>query len=176
MNLTEKQKKVIVDVVTILLLIGAFGLAFYTGLVGTKSSGEPMLTLNVFSIIAVVGSLVMMGVGGISELISRVKNNTVTWSFTAFMAVQAVAFVGMCAIIIGLNSGAFARENSWIRGLFLVFVAVEVLGYIQAVIYSNTLEGEAGESEDDEDYDEAYEDDEDYDEECEDEEIEDSEE
>lgn len=156
MNLTEKQKKTIVDVVTILLLIGAFGLAFYTGLVGTKTSGEPMLALNVFSIIAVVGSLVMMGVGGISELISRVKNNTVTWSFTAFMAVQAVAFVGMCAIIIGLNSGAFARENSWIRGLFLSFVAVQILGYIQAVIYSNTLEGEAGEPEDDDEAEEDY--------------------
>ena len=68
MNLTEKQKKSIVDTVTILLLIAAFALAFYTGLVGNKSSGEPMLALNVFSIIAVVGSLVMMGVGGISEM------------------------------------------------------------------------------------------------------------
>ncbi len=149
MNLTEKQKKLIVDGVTILLLIGAFALAFYTGLVGRKSTGEPMLALNVFSIIAVAGSLVLLGVGGISELISRVRNNTVTWSFTAFISAQAVAFVGMCAIIIGLNSGAFATESGWIRGLFLSFVSVLIVGYIQAVIYSNTIEDEYDGDDDD---------------------------
>ncbi|MBE6759671.1 MAG: hypothetical protein E7554_06205 [Ruminococcaceae bacterium] len=162
MNLTEKQKKLIVDTVTVVLLIGAFALAFYTGLVGKKSTGEPMIDLNIFSIIAVLGSLVLMGVGGVSEMISRIKNNTVTWSFTAFMAVQAVAFVGMCAIVIGLNSGAFSTDSGWIRGLFLCFVAVQVLGYIQAVIYSNTLEGNADgadESEDEAETDEEFDED-----------------
>lgn len=157
-------KKLLVDLVTVILLAAAFGLAYYTGLVGDSATGEPMLDLKVFSLIAVVGSLVLMAVGSVSELISRVKNDTVTWSFTAFMAVQVVAFVGMCAVIIGLNSGAFTTDSGWIRGLFLGFAAVEILGYVQSVIYANTLdsyveveegEEESGTEEADDDAEEA---------------------
>ncbi len=153
-------KKLLVDLLTVALLAVAFGLAYFTGLVGDSTTGEPMLDLKVFSLIAVGGVLVLMAVGSVTELISRVKNDTVTWSFTAFMALQVVAFVGMCAIVIGLNSGAFAASSPWIRGLFLSFAAIELVGYVQAVLYTNTMDSVLGPDED-EDEDEA----DDYDEE-----------
>jgi len=149
-SMTAKTKKLIVDLSTVIMLVVAFGLAYYTGLVGTKETGEAMLDTKVFGLISVAGSLLLMCVGGVSELLSRIQRGTVTWSFTAFMAVQVFAFVGMCAIVIGLLSGAFATDSAWIRGLFLSFVAVQVVGYVQAVIYSNTLEAVEGAEEDEE--------------------------
>lgn len=147
-----KSKK-IVDIVTIALLAAAFGLAYYTGLVGSDANGGPMLAANTFAIIIVCSSLVLMLVGGISELTTRVKNNAVTVSFTAFMAVQAVSLVGMCAIAVALVSGAFTADNSWIRALFIMCAAVQLLGYTQAVIYTGGVEEqaalEAGLSDDD---------------------------
>ncbi len=137
-----KSKK-IVDIVTIALLAAAFGLAYYTGLVGSEASGGPMLAANTFAIIIVCSSLVLMLVGGISELLARVKNNAVTVSFTAFMAVQAVSFVGMCAVAVALVSGAFTADNSWIRVLFIMCAAVQLLGYTQAVIYTGGVEEKA---------------------------------
>lgn len=134
-----KSKK-IVDIVTIVLLTCAFGLAYYTGLVGEKSPNVMLLDTTTFSLIAICGSLVLMFVGGVSELIARVKNNAVTVSFTAFMAVQVFAFVGMCAICIALLSGAFGTDNGWIRGLFIVFAAVQLVGYAQAVLYTGGTE------------------------------------
>ncbi len=149
-SMTAKTKKLIVDLATVIMLVVAFGLAYYTGLVGTKETGEAMLDTKVFGLISIAGSLLLMCVGGVSELLSRIQRGTVTWSFTAFMAIQVFAFVGMCAIVIGLLSGAFATDSAWIRGLFLTFVAVQVVGYVQAVIYSNTLEAVEGVEEDEE--------------------------
>ena len=138
--MNAKTSKLIVDIGTIVMLVVAFGLAFYTGLVSNAETGEPMLDMKVFSLIAVLGSVILLAVGGVSELMSRVKSNTVTWSFTAFMAVQVFALVGMCAIAVGLLTGSFSHESQWIRGMFLSFVSVLLLGYIQAVIYSNSIE------------------------------------
>ena len=154
-----KNKKLLVDLGTVALLVVAFGLAYYTGLVGDSVTGEPMLGLNVFSIIAIGGTLVLMAVGSVSELISRVRNNTVTWSFTAFMAVQVVALVGMCALVIGLNAGAFVTGSGWVRGLFLAFAAINILGYVQAVLYSNTIDELTEDDDIDEDDDEDIDDD-----------------
>ena len=137
-----KSRK-IVDIVTIVMLVCAFGLAYYTGLVGKNAYGEALLKPDTFALIAICGTLVLMLVGGISELVSRVKNNAVTVSFTAFMAVQVVSFIGMCAISIALLSGAFTADSGWIRGLFIVFAAVQLLGYTQAVIYTGTSEEKA---------------------------------
>ncbi len=137
-----KSKKII-DIVTVVLLICAFGLAYYTGLVGRKIDGSPMLELKTFALIAICGTLVLMFVGGVSELIARVKNNAVTVSFTAFMALQIVSFFGMCAVSAALLSGAFETTSGWIRGLFIFFAAVQLLGYVQAVIYTGGVEGKA---------------------------------
>lgn len=137
-----KSKKII-DIATIVLLIAAFGLAYYTGLVGRKADGQPMLELKTFALIAICGTLVLMFVGGVSELLARVKNNAVTVSFTAFMALQVVSFIGMCAISIALLSGAFETTSGWIRGLFVFFAAVQLLGYVQAVIYTGGTEEQA---------------------------------
>jgi len=153
-------KKLLVDFLTVLLLAAAFGIAYYTGLVGKNTTGEPMIDIKVFGLIAVGGTLILMAVGSVAELISRVKNDTVTWSFTAFMAAQVVAFVGMCALVIGIVSGAFATDSAWIRGLFLSFAATEILGYVQSVIYANTLDSYTEESEEADEVD--LEDDEDY--------------
>lgn len=148
--MNSKTSKLIVDIATVAMLIVAFGLAFFTGFVTNKETGEPMLDMNIFALIAVLGSVILVAVGSVSELMSRVKNNTVTWSFTAFMAVQVVALVGMCAIVIGLLSGAFSTESAWIRGLFLCFVAAMLLGYCQAVVYSNVMESRELPAEDEE--------------------------
>jgi len=134
-----KSKK-IVDIVTIVLLTVAFGMAYYTGLVGTKENGAMMLNTKTFAFIAVGGSLMLLLVGGVSELIARIKNNAVTGSFTAFMAVQVFSFIGMCAVAIALASGAFGTDSGWIRALFIVFVAVQLVGYVQAVIYTGGAE------------------------------------
>ncbi len=154
-------KKLLVDFMTVLLLAAAFGIAYYTGLVGKNNAGEPMIDIKVFGLIAVGGTLILMAVGSVAELVSRVKNDTVTWSFTAFMAVQVVAFVGMCALVIGIASGAFATDSAWVRGLFLSFAATEILGYVQSVVYANTLDSYTEESDEDdednfEDEDEEY--------------------
>lgn len=134
-----KSKK-LVDIITVLLLACAFGLAFYTGLVGQKANGEYMLNTGTFCLISVLGSLVLMAVGGASEMIARVKNNHVTWSATAFMAVQVFAFIGMCAVAIAVKTGAFDESSALIRVLFIVFALIELLGYVQAVLYTGGIE------------------------------------
>ena len=134
-----KSKK-LVDIVTVVLLACAFGLAYYTGLVGKNETGGMMLKTNTFALISIVGSLVLMFVGGVSELIARVKNNAVTWSFTVLMSVQVFAFFGMCAISVALLTGAFSHDSGWIRALFIVFAAIELLGYVQAVLYTGGVE------------------------------------
>lgn len=137
-----KSKKII-DFATVGLLIVAFGMAYFTGLVGTKGNGAMMLNTGTFALISICASLVLMGVGGGSELMARVKNNAATYSFTSFMAVQLFAFFGICAICVALLSDAVSPTSGWIRGLFIVFVAIELLGYIQSVLYIGGTENKA---------------------------------
>lgn len=139
----KNTSKNIVDIVTIAMLVIAFGLAYYTGLVGKTSLGEPLLSSGLFSLIAIAGSAILFFVGGISELLGRIKNNTVTKSFTAFFVVQSLAVVGMAGCMVYLLAGIFTTDSALLRILYIVFAFVEVLGYVEALIYTNLCDRRA---------------------------------
>lgn len=141
--------KRIIDIITVVMLVGAFGLAYYTGLVGEKAAllgKEPMLSSGMFALVSIAGVLVLMLVGSANELIGRVKTGTVTLSFSIFAAVQVFALIGMCAIMIALNSGAFTRESTVIRILYILFAAIPVIGYAQSILYTAAQDKAASEA------------------------------
>lgn len=128
------------DVMTIILLLAAFGIAFYTGFIGKNDAGDPMLGTNVLAIISIIGTALLLAVGAASTMYARVKNNMVTVSFTAFCCVQLLAFIGMCTIMIMLWTGMFDVDSKLIQILFIIFTLTITMGYVDALLYADNLE------------------------------------
>lgn len=127
------------DILTVLLLLAAFGMAYYTGFVGKSPDGSPMLATNMFAIVSMAGAAVLFVVGAVSAMVSRVKNNLVTLSFTVLCCVQVFAVIGMCTIMTMLWTGMFALDNSVIRALYIIFTLIITMGYVDALLFSDNI-------------------------------------
>lgn len=168
--------KKLLDVLTVVLLAGAFILAFYTGFVKTNPvTGSPALETVPLAIISVVGAIVLFAVGCGSTAAARSKSETMTKSFVGLLVVQAASVVGMATIMLFLLLEMFPLTSIGIRILYIVFAMIGVLGYIDALLYTEAVigDGEDEEAEDDddgEDEDDDYDDYDDYDDDDEDDE------
>ena len=131
--------KKLVDILTVLLLAAAFGMAFYTGFIGRKDNGMPRLATNLFAIISIVGTVILLLVGMVSALIARAKNNLVTNSFLAFAVVQSAAVVAIILCMAFVWSGVFALENKTIWAVYIISVLIIIAGYVDAITFSDVL-------------------------------------
>lgn len=131
--------KKLVDILTVLLLIAAFGMAFYTGFIGKNDNGAPMLATNLFAIISIAGTIILLLVGMISALIARAKNNLVTNSFLAFAVVQSAAVIAIILSMAFVWNGVFALDNKTIWAVYIISVLVVIIGYVDAITFSDVL-------------------------------------
>ena len=142
--------KKLVDVLTVILLIAAFILAYYTGFVdiGDGFLEEPALATGTLAIISVIGAIVLLGVGCASTAAVRAKSGTMTKSFLALFIVQTASVVGMAAIMLFLLLGMFPLSSPVIRTLYIVFAMIGILGYVDAMLYTNAVLAGAEDEED----------------------------
>ena len=156
--------KKIVDILTVVLLAAAFILAFYTGFVKTSAvTGDPALETVPLAIISVVASIVLFAVGCGSSAAARTKSETMTKSFIGLLIVQAASVVGMATIMLFLLLKMFPLTSTGLRVLYIVFAMIGVLGYADAILYTdavieNAEDEELEDGEEDEEY-ESFEDD-----------------
>jgi len=131
--------KKIVDIATVILLAAAFILAFYTGFVSKTATGEPVLATKTLAIISVLGVGVLFGVGGASTAYDRIKRGMVTRSFLIFFIVQMLAVVGMAAIMFFVATEMYTVDNRVIRMFYMIFAMINVIGYVDAMLYSDSM-------------------------------------
>ncbi len=131
--------KRIVDIITVVLLALAFILAYYTGFVSKSAVGEPVLATNTLALISVLGTLVLFVVGGAATAYDRFKRGLVTKSFVALFAVQIFALVGMMTVMLFLSLDMFQTDNTVIRFCYMVFAMVSVIGYVDAMLYGDSM-------------------------------------
>ena len=87
-------------------------MAFYTGFIGKNDNGMPRLATNLFAIISIAGSVILLLVGMVSALIARAKNNLVTNSFLAFAVVQSAAVIAIILSMAFIWSGVFPQAQN----------------------------------------------------------------
>lgn len=150
--------KKLIDVLTVIMLAAAFIIAYVTGFVSTGSDGSPALATGTLAIISILGVIVLLVVGTASSAAVRAKSNTFTKSFTGLFTVQAVSVVGMITIMLFLLLGMFPLTNTVIRTLYIIFAMIGVVGYVDALLYTDALmadeESEESDEEDDEESEE----------------------
>lgn len=186
---SEKSTKsmvgeVLLDIVTMGLLLAAFGTMFYNGFI-VQSEG---FTVDIMAAITFIGLIILFCIGTLSCLVTKVKKHSLTVGFLTFSAIQLFALVCNWAVLICLLVNLFTVENSTMRISYAVTTAVLIIGYIASILsYSNGIVDEKNyddefygedlifdedvESEDDEDEDEDENEDEDDEEEEEEEEY-----
>lgn len=137
----------IADITTVVLLLGAFAIAYYTGFY-SKS-----LNTTLFAVISSVGLAAMFAVGPLSELLSRIKRETVTKSFLGGFISQLACVILMIVFMTLGTLSVIPLDAAYMKVLYVVFVLVVLFGYCRSVAYANTVEPTVpaeGELEDDE--------------------------
>lgn len=179
---SEKSTKsmvgeVLLDIITMGLLLAAFGTMFYNGFI-IQSEG---FTVGIMAAITFVGLIILFSIGTLSCLVTKVKKDSLTVGFLAFSAIQLFALVCNWSVLACLLINVFTVENRFMRIAYIVTTALLIVGYIVSILsYSGGMvdsgageeseavdeaDPNAGESEsDDEDDDEEDYDEEDYDE------------
>ena len=133
--------KKIVDIVTVVLLIAAFAVAFFAGfIIKRNGTSVPMLETTLFSVISAVGTLALVGVGMVSAFITRVKKNLVTKSFLIFSIVQIAATIGMVTMMFMLWTDMITIESKLVWALYIIFVLIIVAGYADATAFTDKIE------------------------------------
>ncbi len=128
-----------VDILTVLLLMAAFGMAFYTGFIGQDGHGKPMLATNLFCIISMAGVVMLYVVGALSSLIARGKRDLITKTSLVFAVLQFFSVVGICVIMTLLWTGMFGLDNTIIRVLYIVFILICIVCYVEALMFADNL-------------------------------------
>lgn len=130
--------KKVVDIFTVILLAAAFILAYYTGFV-SKNLGEPVLATSTLALISSIGTAVLFAVGGAATAYDRYKRNLMTKSFVALFVVEILALVGMLTIMLFLSIDMFQTDNRIIRLCYVVFAMITVIGYVDAMLYGDSI-------------------------------------
>lgn len=132
--------KKLVDVFTVLLLAAAFILAYFTGFVKKNAvTGEPMLATTTFGIISIIGMIILFAVGGASAFAERAKRNTITKSFLCLFVIEILSVVGMITVMSFLILQMFPLESRVLRLLYIVFAMAGVIGYVDAVLFTDCV-------------------------------------
>ncbi len=137
--------EILLDVVTMGLLIAAFGTMFYNGFIA-RSEG---FTVGILSAITAAGLIILFFIGTISCMATKVKKNTLTVGFLVFAAVQLFALVCNWSVLGCLLFRLFTVEDSLMRYAYVITTAVLIVGYIVSIFsYSGGIVDEtAGEEE-----------------------------
>ena len=128
-----------IDVITVLLLTASFGMAFYTGFVGKTASGDNMLATNLFALMSMLGAAVLFAIGTFSTVIGRSRMGLLTRRALVFAIIQFISVVGICVIMSMLWMGMFKLDNQTIRLLYLLFVAILLIGYVDSLLFIDSL-------------------------------------
>ena len=131
-----------VDIITVLLLTASFGMAFYTGFIGKTAGGDNMLATNLFALMSMLGAAILFAIGTFSTVIVRSRMNLLTRKALIFAIVQFVSVVGICVIMSMLWMGMFKLENQTLRLLYLLFVAILLIGYVDSLLFADSLSKE----------------------------------
>lgn len=131
--------KRLVDVITVLLLIAAFGMAYYTGFVGENAAGDKMLSKGLLAVISMAGSAILFAVGSFNTLLTRWKRDMLTVGSVIFGIIQFACVVGICVIMSMICFDMFKLDNGVLRALYLIFTAVVIIGYIDSLLFTDSL-------------------------------------
>ena len=131
--------KRLVDVITVLLLIAAFGMAYYTGFVGENAAGGKMLSKGLLAAISMGGSAILFAVGSFNTMLTRWKRDMLTVGSVIFAIVQFACVVGICVIMSMLCFDMFKLDNGVLRALYLIFTAIVIVGYIDSLLFADSL-------------------------------------
>lgn len=131
--------KRLVDVITVLLLIAAFGMAYYTGFVGENAAGDKMLSKSLLAVISMAGSAILFAVGSFNTMLTRWKRDMLTVGSVVFAIFQFACVVGICVIMSMICFDMFKLDNGVLRFLYLVFTAVIIIGYINSLLFADSL-------------------------------------
>lgn len=152
MNSQKSTKSVVgeifLDIITMGLLLAAFGTMFYNGFV-VQSEG---FTIGIMAGITFIGLIILFCIGTLSCLVTKAKKRTLTVGFLTFSAIQLFALVCNWAVLAALLFKLFTVEESSMRISYAVTTAVLIIGYIVSILsYSG---GIVSEDDEDEEFDE----------------------
>lgn len=121
--------EVLLDVVTMGLLVAAFGTMFYNGFIVPSER----FTVGIMSAITIVGLLILFFIGTVSCMSTKVRKNALTAGFLTLAAFQVVALVGNATVLLCLLCKIFTVEDRAMRIGYLATVAVMIVGYVISI-------------------------------------------
>lgn len=157
---SEKSTKsmvgeVLLDIITMGLLLAAFGTMFYNGFI-VQSEG---FTVGIMAAITFVGLIILFSIGTLSCLVTKVRKNSLTVEFLTFSAVQLFALVCNWSVLVCLLINIFTVEDNFMRVAYVGTTALLIVGYIVSILsYSGgIIDAGSGEEEDSEDEEQSVE-------------------
>lgn len=159
---SSAKKKIggaIVDIITVIMLFGAFGAIFYSGFL-TDSGSMPLWLI---AVVTVFGLLLLFCIGTVSCMVTKVKQRSLTAGFLAFSALQLCALIVNDAVLGCLMIQLFTVENPIMRYAYVITAAIVLVGYVASIAaYSDgildTSASSDGDTEEEEEEEEAAED------------------
>ncbi len=142
----NKQTKVIFDIITLVLFLAAFGVAFVYGFLLKQPDGEtPRLSADILSLIMIIGFGAVYAMGTGSAFYARLKRSLLTKEFSVISGLTTAALFGIIWIVLILKVPALresvpAGVNSLpIQIVFVICMLLLIAGYGEAVFITEPL-------------------------------------
>lgn len=142
----NKQVKAIFDIITLVLFLAAFGVAFVFGFILKQADGEtPRLATDMLCIIMVIGFGAVYAMGTGSAFYARWKRGLLTKEFSILSGLTTSAFLGIIWIVLVLCVPAFKEaitagvDSLAIQIVFVICMLLLIAGYGEAVFITEPL-------------------------------------
>ncbi|MDR1002209.1 MAG: hypothetical protein LBL82_02925 [Oscillospiraceae bacterium] len=131
-----------IDIITVVLLVIAFAIAFVTGFIFKKDSGEVALSREMLALISILGMGVIIATGAGGTLVSKIKSKSMNLGFVILFSVQIILFILVCGTMVALLSNILTVNSIAYRIIYILAALSVVAGYLDSVAYSYKLERE----------------------------------
>lgn len=136
----SKQSKVIFDILTLVLFLVAFGVAFVYGFILKQSDGEtPRLSSDILSIIMVVGFGAVYAMGTGAAFYARLKAKVLTMDFSVISGISTAAFFGVVWTAIMINVLPTGVDTLALKIAFVVCMLALIAAYGESVFVTEPL-------------------------------------
>ncbi|MBP3415423.1 MAG: hypothetical protein J6L81_09545 [Clostridia bacterium] len=136
----SRQSKVIFDILTLVLFLVAFGVAFVYGFVLKQSDGEtPRLATDILSIIMVIGFGAVYAMGTGAAFFARLKAKVLTMDFSIISGISTAAFFGVVWTAIMINVLPTGVDTLALKIAFIVCMLALIAAYGESVFVTEPL-------------------------------------
>ncbi len=143
MQTKANNNKLMVDILTIILLLAAFTVAFVMGFVNTNAeTGEYVLAAPIVALVSVGGLGILYFSGSVAELVSRIKRDQVNIGFIVLFALSTIVYAALITMMLAVLCKMTSVADFLPRFVYIAAVLVIIGSYYGSVVYASKIEAE----------------------------------